>query len=104
MTALRSFCTAEMDQHFLAAFQGLSVFLKPHSMLLIALKLLIDMTDLLSRVERGTGLAGGAVPCDAPLVISTTKMNSILEVNYEKRFAWVGPGVVNKVSCGSGSS
>ena len=43
----------------------------------------------------GTGLAGGAVPCDAPLVISTTKMNSIFEVNYEKRFAWVGPGVVN---------
>ncbi len=32
----------------------------------------------------GTGLAGGAVPCDAPLVISTTKMNSILEVNYRK--------------------
>jgi len=43
----------------------------------------------------GTGLAGGAVPCDAPLVISTTKMNSILEVNYEKQFAWVEPGVVN---------
>ncbi|CAI8391232.1 MAG: putative FAD-linked oxidoreductase [Acidimicrobiales bacterium AG-410-I20] len=43
----------------------------------------------------GTGLAGGAVPCDAPIVISTTKMNSILEINLEKQFAWVQPGVVN---------
>ena len=43
----------------------------------------------------GTGLAGGAVPCDAPIVISTTKMNAILEIDLDKQFAWVQPGVVN---------
>jgi glycolate oxidase len=43
----------------------------------------------------GTGLAGGAVPLDEPLVIVTTKMNRILEVDVEERVAWVEPGVLN---------
>ena len=48
----------------------------------------------------GTGLAGGAVPIGAaadspPVVIVTTRMNRILEVDAEERFAWVQPGVLN---------
>ncbi len=43
----------------------------------------------------GTGLAGGAIPLGAPVVIAVTRMNSILEVDEENRVAWVEPGVVN---------
>lgn len=43
----------------------------------------------------GTGLAGGAVPCDDPVVIVTTRMDRILEVDVDRRIAWVEPGVVN---------
>ena len=43
----------------------------------------------------GTGLAGGAIPLDEPVVITTTKMNKVLEVNAEERYAWVEPGVLN---------
>jgi glycolate oxidase len=43
----------------------------------------------------GTGLAGGAVPLDEAVVIVTTHMDRILEVDEEERFAWVQPGVLN---------
>ncbi|MGH8985676.1 MAG: FAD-linked oxidase C-terminal domain-containing protein, partial [Acidimicrobiia bacterium] len=43
----------------------------------------------------GTGLAGGATPVGEPLVIVTTQLNRILEVDEEDRFAWVEPGVLN---------
>ena len=45
----------------------------------------------------GTGLAGGATPAGEvpPVVIVTTKMNRILEVDEEQRLAWVEPGVLN---------
>jgi glycolate oxidase len=45
----------------------------------------------------GTGLAGGATPCGPvpPVVIVTTKMNRILEVDADQRLAWVEPGVLN---------
>jgi glycolate oxidase len=43
----------------------------------------------------GTGLAGGAVPVGGPVVIVTTKMNRILEVDPVERVAWVQPGVIN---------
>ncbi len=43
----------------------------------------------------GTGLAGGAVPLDDPVVIVTTKMNRVLSVDPEARIAWVEPGVLN---------
>ncbi|MHB8671821.1 MAG: FAD-binding oxidoreductase, partial [Acidimicrobiales bacterium] len=43
----------------------------------------------------GTGLAGGAVPIGDPVVIVTTKMDSILEIDEEERVAWVQPGVLN---------
>ncbi len=43
----------------------------------------------------GTGLAGGAVPVDGAVVISTTRMNRILSVDVEHHLAWVEPGVIN---------
>src|SRR5436190_6404978 len=43
----------------------------------------------------GTGLAGGATPVGDPLVIVTTGLTRILEVNAEDQYAWVEPGVLN---------
>ena len=47
----------------------------------------------------GTGLAGGAVPVGhrgaEPVMVVTTRMNRILEVDAEQRVAWVQPGVLN---------
>ena len=45
----------------------------------------------------GTGLAGGATPAGSvpPVVIVTTKMNRILEIDADQRLAWVEPGVLN---------
>ncbi len=43
----------------------------------------------------GTGLAGGATPVGDPVVIVTTHMNRVLEVDTANRVAWVEPGVLN---------
>jgi glycolate oxidase len=43
----------------------------------------------------GTGLAGGAVPMDGAVVVSTALMNAIEDVDLDDRTAWVGPGVIN---------
>jgi glycolate oxidase len=43
----------------------------------------------------GTGLAGGATPVGDPVVIVTTQMNRVLDVDGENRVAWVEPGVLN---------
>ncbi|MEZ5378374.1 MAG: FAD-linked oxidase C-terminal domain-containing protein [Acidimicrobiales bacterium] len=43
----------------------------------------------------GTGLAGGAIPLGAPIVVAMTKMNSIIDVDTDNRVAWVEPGVIN---------
>jgi FAD/FMN-containing dehydrogenases len=43
----------------------------------------------------GTGLSGGAIPCEGGLVIVTTRMNRILELDAENRLAIVQPGVIN---------
>lgn len=43
----------------------------------------------------GTGLAGGAVPLDGAVVITTTKMDRVLHVDLDASVAWVEPGVVN---------
>jgi glycolate oxidase len=43
----------------------------------------------------GTGLAGGATPVGGAVVICLTRMNRVLEVDPERRVAWVEPGVVN---------
>ena len=43
----------------------------------------------------GTGLAGGATPVGDPVVIVTTHLNRVLEVDPVERYAWVEPGVLN---------
>ncbi len=43
----------------------------------------------------GTGLAGGAVPLEAPVVVVATKMNRLLSVDPDRRMAWVQPGMIN---------
>jgi glycolate oxidase len=43
----------------------------------------------------GTGLAGGATPVDDPVVIVTTQMNNILDIDPDHRVAWVQPGILN---------
>lgn len=43
----------------------------------------------------GTGLSAGAVPEVGGVVMVTTRMNSIEDIDVENRTAWVGPGVIN---------
>jgi glycolate oxidase len=43
----------------------------------------------------GTGLAGGAVTIAGSVVIVTTRMNRVLEVDADEMVAWVEPGVLN---------
>ena len=43
----------------------------------------------------GTGLAGGAVPVQGGVVVATTRMRRIVELNAANRVAVVEPGVVN---------
>ncbi len=43
----------------------------------------------------GTGLSGGAIPCEGGVVIVTTRMNRILRIDPENRLAVVQPGVIN---------
>jgi len=43
----------------------------------------------------GTGLSGGAIANDEAVVVECSRMNRILEVNAEDRYAIVEPGVIN---------
>ncbi|MBW2494846.1 MAG: FAD-binding protein [Deltaproteobacteria bacterium] len=43
----------------------------------------------------GTGLSGGAIANDGAVIVECSRMNRILEVNVEDRYAIVEPGVVN---------
>src|SRR5690242_14078959 len=43
----------------------------------------------------GTGISGGAVPARGGLVISTARMNRVLEIDVVNRCAVVQPGVIN---------
>lgn len=43
----------------------------------------------------GTGLAAGAVATEGGIVLVTTRMNRIEEIDTDNRTAWVGPGVIN---------
>ncbi|HYL65318.1 MAG TPA: FAD-linked oxidase C-terminal domain-containing protein [Candidatus Methylomirabilis sp.] len=43
----------------------------------------------------GTGLSGGALPVENGIVISLTRMNRILEIDFENARVVVEPGVVN---------
>ncbi len=43
----------------------------------------------------GTGLSGGALACDGAVVVGCSRMNRVLEVDVEDRWARVQPGLVN---------
>src|ERR1700738_1768053 len=43
----------------------------------------------------GTGLSGGAIPEQGGVVISTARLNRIIEIDATNRLAVVEPGVVN---------
>jgi glycolate oxidase len=43
----------------------------------------------------GTGISGGAIPVKGGIVIALSRMNKILEVDFENRRARVQPGVIN---------
>ena len=43
----------------------------------------------------GTGLSGGALPVEGALVVGTSRMRSILEVDFENQRMRVQPGVIN---------
>ncbi|GAB4487646.1 MAG: FAD-linked oxidase C-terminal domain-containing protein [Thermodesulfovibrionales bacterium] len=43
----------------------------------------------------GTGMTGGSVPCHGAIVLSTERMNRILEIDAENLTALVEPGVIN---------
>jgi glycolate oxidase len=43
----------------------------------------------------GTGLSGGAIPCEGGVLVATSRMNRILETDAENRIAVVEPGVIN---------
>jgi len=43
----------------------------------------------------GTGLSGGAIPCEGGVLIVTARMNRILELDPENQIAVVQPGVIN---------
>jgi len=43
----------------------------------------------------GTGLSGGAIPCEGGVVIVTARMNRILKMDATNRLAVVQPGVIN---------
>ena len=44
---------------------------------------------------RGTGNTGGSVPINDSIILSLEKMDNILEINIESRFAIVEPGLIN---------
>ncbi|MDI3257028.1 MAG: FAD-linked oxidase C-terminal domain-containing protein [Kyrpidia sp.] len=44
----------------------------------------------------GTGLSGGAVPLHGEVVVNLVRMNKILHIDYDNRYAVVQPGVVNR--------
>lgn len=43
----------------------------------------------------GSGLSGGSVPIKGGVVVSLTRMNKILDINIENRYAVLQPGVIN---------
>lgn len=42
----------------------------------------------------GTGLSGGSVPLNRSVVVSTQRLNKILEIDQQNLTAWVEPGVI----------
>jgi len=62
----------------------------------------VDLVKIAARYQvplvgrgAGTGLSGGVIPTEGGLMIGFSRMNKILEIDYENECAVVQPGVVN---------
>lgn len=66
-----------------------------HEQIQIALKLCNEYKLPLTTRGRGTGTTGAAVPVQAGVVLSTERMNQILEFDYKNKNIRVEPGVLN---------
>jgi glycolate oxidase len=49
----------------------------------------------------GTSLSGGALPCEDAIVLGVSKMNRVLEIDYENRIARVETGITNLAISGA---
>ena len=82
----------------LSGYSGLpSIVILPESELeIIKVIRLCNMhnTPVVTR-GAGTGLSGGAVPSEGSVVLSTSRLNKILDVDQRRRVAIVQPGVRN---------
>lgn len=96
LTAETDRLTYEADAVTLEKFRPVAVLL-PESTSEIQSILKICERYQLPFVTRGagTGLSGGALALDGSVMIVTTRMNRILEVDLEAGWAIVEPGVVN---------
>jgi D-lactate dehydrogenase len=66
-----------------------------HEQIQQAVKICNEYKIPLTTRGRGTGTAGAAVPIQAGVVLSTERMNQILEFDYKNRNIRVEPGVLN---------
>ena len=66
-----------------------------HEQIQQAVKICNDYKIPLTTRGRGTGTTGAAVPVQAGVVLSTERMNQILEFDYQNRNIRVEPGVLN---------
>lgn len=75
------------------------VVIKPRTAEEISRVLKLCNRELIPATPRGagTGLSGGALPVFGGIVISTERMNSILEIDQRNLQATVEPGVINQV-------
>jgi len=82
------------DLHFLP-----QVVLKPTTTLQVSqiMKICFDNNIPVTPRGGGTGLSGGALPIYGGVVLSTEKMNRILEIDAQNSMAVVEPGVITEI-------
>jgi len=73
------------------------VVVLPHSTEQVAAIVKLLHKEKVSFVPRGagTGLSGGCLPIDAPVMIGTSRMNKILHIDVRNRYVVAQAGVVN---------
>jgi glycolate oxidase len=95
---------SEPDELLVYESDGLTLFratadvvVLPRSTAEVAACVKLANTEGLPFVARGagTGLAGGCLPSEGGVVIALTRMNRILEIDYDNQLAVVEPGLVN---------
>jgi D-lactate dehydrogenase len=72
------------------------VFPKTHDEVVALVRLCNEHNIALTARGRGTGTTGATVPLKAGVVLSTEKMNQIININPADRYITVEPGVTNK--------